>query len=76
MQKRWFIYGDERFSSQEELTSAKKAIDVLGGEIKHTHTFSLPQEDSERSIIIINKQRKTPKKYPRKAGTPNKSPIE
>jgi 16S rRNA (guanine527-N7)-methyltransferase len=60
----------------EELTDAKKALKLLGGETDHIHTFTLPQEDSERSIIIVNKVAKTPKKYPRKAGTPNKSPIQ
>ncbi|MUK88140.1 16S rRNA (guanine(527)-N(7))-methyltransferase RsmG [Ornithinibacillus sp. L9] len=60
----------------EELTVAKNAIEILGGEIGESHTFSLPVENSERSIVIINKKRKTPKKYPRKPGTPNKEPIE
>ncbi|MEC5425063.1 16S rRNA (guanine(527)-N(7))-methyltransferase RsmG [Virgibacillus sp. C22-A2] len=60
----------------EELTIAEPAIKLLGGEIGNTHTFVLPKEESERSILIINKTRRTPKKYPRKAGTPNKDPIE
>lgn len=61
--------------ANEELGDSEKAIKQLGGEIKHIHTFTLPEEDSERSIIIVDKKRKTPKKYPRKAGTPNKNPI-
>lgn len=61
---------------KEELAHAAKAIDLLGGKVDQTVTFTLPQEDSERSIILIDKKRKTPKKYPRKAGTPNKLPIE
>lgn len=61
--------------ANEELTSADKAIKVLGGEMEAIRTFSLPQENSERSIIMINKKKNTPKKYPRKAGTPNKEPI-
>lgn len=60
----------------EELDTGKVAIDVLGGEIAQTHTFTLPEENSERSIIVIDKKRQTPKKYPRKPGTPNKEPIE
>ncbi|MEJ9158882.1 16S rRNA (guanine(527)-N(7))-methyltransferase RsmG, partial [Bacillus cereus] len=27
-------------------------------------------------IIVVKKESQTPKKYPRKPGTPNKSPIE
>lgn len=61
--------------ANEELAGAAKAVTVLGGETEAIRTFSLPQENSERSIILINKKKKTPKKYPRKAGTPNKDPI-
>ncbi|OZU89570.1 16S rRNA (guanine(527)-N(7))-methyltransferase RsmG [Virgibacillus indicus] len=60
----------------DELAAAESAIELLGGQVDETHAFTLPKEESERSILIINKTRKTPKKYPRKAGTPNKEPIE
>ncbi|MBY7145154.1 16S rRNA (guanine(527)-N(7))-methyltransferase RsmG [Virgibacillus sp. NKC19-3] len=59
----------------EELEDGESAIRLLGGKIDKTHIFTLPQEDSERSIVMINKSGNTPKKYPRKAGTPNKEPI-
>ncbi|RDU37255.1 16S rRNA (guanine(527)-N(7))-methyltransferase RsmG [Neobacillus piezotolerans] len=62
-------------NAKEELADAKKAITILGGRIQETNTFSLPLEDSERTIIVINKEKPTPKKYPRKPGTPAKSPI-
>lgn len=63
-------------SAKEELSAGKKAIAVLGGKISNSYTFTLPQEESDRSILIIEKEKTTPKKYPRKPGTPNKSPIE
>ncbi|TFJ92289.1 16S rRNA (guanine(527)-N(7))-methyltransferase RsmG [Lentibacillus salicampi] len=59
----------------DEITDAKSAVQILGGELDTTHTFHLPEENSERSIISIHKKQKTPKKYPRKPGLPNKSPI-
>lgn len=62
--------------AKEEVETAKKAIKLLGGELDQVHTFTLPEEESERSIIMISKQKKTGKKYPRKAGTPNKDPLE
>ncbi|WP_053369043.1 16S rRNA (guanine(527)-N(7))-methyltransferase RsmG [Bacillus sp. FJAT-27245] len=62
-------------NAKEELEDAKKAITVLGGKTYETNTFSLPLEESERSIIVIKKEKPTPKKYPRKPGTPAKSPI-
>ncbi|MEI3611109.1 16S rRNA (guanine(527)-N(7))-methyltransferase RsmG [Pseudogracilibacillus sp. SO30301A] len=62
-------------NSNEELVEAKKALKILGGEVVKNNTFSLPIENSERSIIVINKIKKTAKMYPRKAGTPAKDPI-
>ena len=38
--------------------------------------FKLPYSDVKRTIIIIEKVKNTPTKYPRKAGTPSKEPIE
>jgi 16S rRNA (guanine527-N7)-methyltransferase len=44
--------------------------------VEDLHAFTLPLEDSERYIVTIKKENITPKKYPRKPGTPNKSPLE
>lgn len=63
-------------SAEEELKSAQKAIQVLGGKIVKQESFLLPIENSERNIIFIQKEKNTPKQYPRKPGTPNKTPIE
>ncbi|MDZ5471653.1 16S rRNA (guanine(527)-N(7))-methyltransferase RsmG [Bacillus sp. 31A1R] len=62
--------------ANEELDSAKKAVTVLGGRIENIFSFTLPIEESERNIILVKKEKPTPKKYPRKPGTPNKTPIE
>lgn len=59
----------------EEVNDAQRAIQSLGGKLDTIHTFRLPEEDSDRSIITIHKKRQTPKKYPRKPGLPNKNPI-
>ncbi|KKB37468.1 16S rRNA (guanine(527)-N(7))-methyltransferase RsmG [Bacillus thermotolerans] len=63
-------------SADEELQKGQKAIEVLGGQLRDEHSFLLPIEESERTIIVVEKVKKTPKKYPRKPGTPNKLPIE
>ncbi|MEC1258862.1 16S rRNA (guanine(527)-N(7))-methyltransferase RsmG [Bacillus swezeyi] len=63
-------------SAEEEIEAGKKAIKVLGGQIEAVHSFQLPIEESDRNIIVVKKESQTPKKYPRKPGTPNKSPIE
>ena len=62
--------------AEEEIEQAKKAINVLGGTIKNVETFDLPQSDIGRTIITVEKIKKTPAKYPRKAGTPSKEPIK
>lgn len=63
-------------SAAEELTAAKKAITEMGGKLESVHSFILPIEESERNLLIVEKVKSTPKKYPRKPGTPNKTPIE
>ncbi|MBW3110487.1 MULTISPECIES: 16S rRNA (guanine(527)-N(7))-methyltransferase RsmG [Bacillaceae] len=60
----------------EELSNAKKAIGTLGGQTDKMYSFLLPEEESERNIVKINKVKETPNKYPRKPGTPNKLPLE
>ena len=63
----------------EELSRAKKAIEVLGGRIEQVDNLKLAADDAEndleRNIIIIRKARKCSNKYPRKAGMPSKEPI-
>lgn len=59
---------------EEEIAESKKACFVLGGELKEVHRFNL--EESKRSFVIIQKVKKTPKTYPRKAGTPSRFPIK
>lgn len=63
-------------NAKEEINDAKKAIEVLGGKIEKIEEFDLPESDIGRTIIIIDKNKCTPAKYPRKAGTPAKEPIK
>lgn len=61
--------------ASEELNASKKAIKTLGGQTEKVESFELPEDAGERNIILIGKEKKTPNKYPRKAGTPNKNPL-
>lgn len=63
-------------AATDELSDSKKALETLGVVLEGKHTFSLPIEESERTIFEFTKVQKTPKKYPRKPGTPNKTPIQ
>ena len=61
---------------EEEVKRAQKAIQILGGKIVKQESFNLPKSDNKRNIIIIEKIKSTPAKYPRKPGTPAKEPIQ
>ncbi|KYG89815.1 16S rRNA methyltransferase G [[Bacillus] sp. KCTC 13219] len=63
-------------AGKQELADAKKAITTLGITLKEEFLFELPVEESERTLYIFNKVKSTPKKYPRKPGVPNKTPIQ
>ncbi|MTH54161.1 16S rRNA (guanine(527)-N(7))-methyltransferase RsmG [Bacillus mangrovi] len=63
-------------SADEEMKAGEKAVTVLGGKVEAVHSFQLPLEESDRNIVVIHKIKATPGKYPRKPGTPNKTPIE
>lgn len=60
---------------QEEVEEAEKAVKILGGKIKDVVYFSLPDSEIQRSLVVIEKVKNTPGKYPRKAGTPLKEPL-
>lgn len=62
-------------TSDEEIDSAKKAISILGGSIISKQIIKLPFTDVDRVFVNIKKEKKTPNKFPRKAGLPSKEPI-
>ena len=59
---------------KEELKNAKRAIEVMGGEVKDIIHTPLPN-DIDHYIIVIKKVKATDKKYPRGGGKPRKSPL-
>lgn len=61
--------------AKEELEASENAISILGGGNVKTDEFLLPGTDFKRTFVIIEKTKVTPKKYPRKAGTPVKQPL-
>lgn len=59
----------------DEVEQSKKAVRILGGNIKDVMKFELPGTDIHRSFVLIHKEQHTQKKYPRKAGIPAKEPL-
>ncbi|HEX7066040.1 MAG TPA: 16S rRNA (guanine(527)-N(7))-methyltransferase RsmG [Bacillales bacterium] len=62
-------------SVQPELQNSEHALELLGGNLENVESLTIPGEKSQRHIIHISKQKKTPDIYPRKPGTPNKRPL-
>ena len=60
---------------EEELSDASNAINIMGGNLTAVKKLTLPGSDIDRAFVIIEKEKKTPKAYPRKAGTASKNPI-
>ena len=59
----------------EEATASENALRKLGGEIVTVRKAGLEEKDLEHYILVVRKSAATPKQYPRKAGTPTKSPL-
>lgn len=60
---------------EDELKSAGHAIRTVGGHYEEPILLTLPGSDIRRALILIRKERHTPKAYPRKAGTAKKNPL-
>lgn len=71
---KFIAYKSEK--AAEELEEAANAICILGGEAAGQITFTLPDSKLYRCLITVEKVRKTPAKYPRKAGTAGKKPLK
>lgn len=59
----------------QEVDSAKKAIEILGGKLSHVKRVDLEEFSDERYLIIIDKIYPAPDKYPRRPGVPVRHPI-
>ena len=60
--------------SEEEINAAERAVRTLGGNDLKKLKYSL--FNMGRTMVIIEKEKSTPRQYPRKAGLPAKSPLE
>lgn len=61
---------------QEEMDAARRAAFVLGGTVRGVVPAPVPgREDWAHCLLITEKTGRTPRVYPRKAGTPNRKPL-
>ncbi|MBP3432013.1 MAG: 16S rRNA (guanine(527)-N(7))-methyltransferase RsmG [Clostridia bacterium] len=61
---------------EEEIENARKAIDVLGGRIKTVKNYQIQEGNLERNVVVIEKIKNTPPKYPRGQNKPKLNPIK
>jgi 16S rRNA (guanine527-N7)-methyltransferase len=59
----------------EEVTSAQRAIERLGGRLREVKPVELHDLQDNRRLVIIDKIRPTPMDYPRRSGVPVKRPL-
>ncbi len=60
-------------SDKEEIQEGKRAIEILGGNISEVIERDL--EGAKRNIVVVEKNKNTPKIYPRKNGQIRKKPL-
>lgn len=58
-----------------EVEQSKRALATLGGALEVVHRFELPEDAGQRQLIVIRKEKPTPKRYPRQPGLPAKKPL-
>ncbi|MCM1130216.1 MAG: 16S rRNA (guanine(527)-N(7))-methyltransferase RsmG [Roseburia sp.] len=62
-------------SGNEELLEARNAIEQLGGKVLDIVRFTLPDEEEQRQIIVIQKIKDTPAKFPRNFNKIKEQPL-
>ncbi len=62
-------------SAPQELEASQAALEILGGDAGELIPVSLPGVKDKRYLVVVEKQRATPQKYPRRVGIPSKRPL-
>ena len=62
--------------AQNEIEKSKNGIKTLGGEINDIVEFNLPIENSQRTLIKVEKVSETPNIYPRSYDKIIKKPLK
>ena len=61
--------------SDQELESAKHAIETLGGAVSGVRDYEIPGTEVRHRLILVEKVKKTPEKYPRMFAKIKKNPL-
>ena len=61
--------------SDEELASAARAISILGGRLKEVKDYQIPGTEVTHRLVVIEKVKPSPAKYPRAFAKIKKAPL-
>lgn len=61
--------------SDQELESARHAIEILGGAVSGVRDYAIPGTEVRHRLILVKKVKKTPEKYPRMFAKIKKNPL-
>ena len=60
---------------QEEVIQSDRTIKTLGGHLERVDRFLWTEDNYQRTLVLIQKVKETPEKYPRGQGKPRKNPL-
>ena len=61
--------------SDEEISQAARAVSLLGGRVERIMDYTVPGTDAAHRVVVIRKERPTPKPYPRRYAKIKQSPL-
>lgn len=67
-----FLWKGRNYS--REIEQAANALEILGGKVVDIFTYNLMAK-RDRAIVVVEKERESPAKYPRRVGIPTKRPL-
>lgn len=70
------IFASYKLDDDTELKDAEKAMQVLSASSDKKIVYELPETEPARAVYLIRKNGPTPEKYPRRAGVPEKKPLQ
>lgn len=62
-------------TAREEVVRSRRALELLGGEVVAVRRIPLGPGMNPRNIVVVQKVRSTPDRFPRRAGVAKKRPL-
>ena len=70
-----YFVAQKKGDISDEIKQAQKAITLMGGRLREIKQVELEEFDDNRCLVIIDKVKATPARYPRRPGMPEKRPV-